>query len=390
MKKRIIFITEALWIGGIETALINLLNRINYSRYEVTLLVCRAELNLKERIPKECRILIVDRDKTYSSQRKYIFSKLYHLTEKPENPSKLHKALMWMVPMIKWIENRLFIDYVKKAMKYEKYDTAIIYSDRTSEIALRAIKADKYLMFYHHGIMRHVYHDQIAYKRCEKIITVSKNQAKELSKFVPIAKDKIIVINNLIDIGEIRKKAAETTLELFDKTKFNIVSVGRVSYEKGMDIAVRACAKLAESGFCRICWWIVGDGPAMQEVRKSVAQAGMEKYIILVGMKKNPYPYIRQADLYVQPSRFEGYPMTLLEALVIGQPVISTDNSGAREILQEGETGLLCSVDADQLADTVKMVLENKKVLVKLRDNVNLLDFEKQNEVELKKFENLL
>lgn len=392
MKKKVILVTNALWVGGIETALINLLNYIDYDKFDVTLLTLQAifDFDMKAKIPAACRVLTIDRERKHSYPDKYKFNRLYHLTEKSENPSLIHKLMMWAVPLIKWIENRLYIRFVRELMRSESFDTAVAYSDVVAEATIRAIHADRYLMFYHHGAMRHVYHDRIAYKKCEKIIAVSENQASELRKFVPAAANKIIAIHNLTDVEGIRKKAVEDTIEVFDRNKFNIVSVGRVSYEKGMDIAVHVCEKLVKDGFQNICWWIIGDGPAMKEVRKTVAQTNMEDHIILPGMKENPYPYIRQADLYVQPSRFEGYPMTILEALIIGQPVISTDNNGAKEIIQDGKTGLLCTTDIDKLADTVKKVLVNQQKLAEFRKNVYLLDFKKQNGEIIDKLQNLL
>ena len=110
----------------------------------------------------------------------------------------------------------------------------------------------------------------------------------------------------------------------------------------------------------------------------------------LVGMKENPYPYIRQASLYVQPSRFEGYPMTILEALVIGQPVISTYNNGAKEILQDRKTGLLCSVDILQIVRLVKLTMQKENILNELKENIVKLDFEQQNEIIMKLLENIL
>ncbi len=387
MKIKIIFVTKALWIGGIETALINLLNHFDYQKYEVTLLVLHAELDLLDRVHPSCRVLIADREKTVSFQEPYRFQRLYHLTEECDNPSFVHKMLMWTVPAVKWVENRLYIRYIREMMREERFNTAIIYSDVAAETAIRAIHADKYLMFYHHGAMRHVYHDAIAYKKCEKIIAVSENQAKELRKFVPSAAEKIISIHNLTDVEGIRKKAEQPTKEVFDETKFNIVSVGRVSHEKGMDLAVRVCARLVNDGFDNIRWWIVGDGPAMSEVQAVIAETHMEHHVILTGMKSNPYPYIRQADLYVQPSRFEGYPMTILEALVLGQPVVSTNNNGAKEILRDGVTGVLCPIHVDRIADAIEALLKNENDLKKMRKKVAEVNFEKNNEEAVQELE---
>lgn len=390
MKKKIIFVTKALWIGGIETALVNLLNYFDYDKYEVTLLVLHAKLDMKDQINPKCRLLIADREQKISFDSVYRYKKLFHLTEKTDKPSKLHKAFMWGIPAIKWLENRLYIRYIRKLMKDQHFDTAIIYSDVVAEITIRGIAADKFLMFYHHGAMRHVYHDKIGYKKCEKIIVVSKNQANELKKFIPKYRDKIVSVHNLTNIEEIREKGQMGIEELFDSSRFNIVSVGRVSHEKGMDIAVKVCAKLISDGYKNVKWWIIGDGPAMQEVRDTIKQLKVEDYIILTGMKSNPYPYIEKADLYVQPSRFEGYPMTILEALVLGQPVISTDNNGAREIIKEGITGILSPIQVDQMATTIEMFLNDRYSFEKMKKNVAELDFDTVNQNCIKLLETVL
>lgn len=366
-KKNIIFVTKALWIGGIETALVNLLNQFNYEKFEVTLLVLHAELNLLNDINPNCRILIVDREKMYSFNEKYKYIKLYHLTEEAEQPSLLHRMFMWMIPFLKWVENRQYIRYIRRLMKNESFDTCIIYSDVVAEMAIQGVHAEHFLMYYHHGSMRHVYHDQAAYKKCDKIIAVSENQAEELRKFVPYAKDKIVTIHNLTDIEGIQCKAAADTIEVFDKTRFNIVTVGRVSYEKGMDMAVQSCAKLVERGATNICWWIVGDGPAMPQIRTAITDMDIESYIKLVGMKDNPYPYVRQADLYVQPSRVESFGLTILEALVLGKVVVSTETFGAKENIINGINGFLCKLNANDISRTIENFLEHPEIIARLQ-----------------------
>lgn len=390
MKKKIVFVTKALWIGGIETALVNLLKELDYDKYDVTLLVLKAELDMLDQIHPKCRVLIADREKTVTFQKKYRYSRLFHLTEEAENPSWLHRMMMWTIPMIRWTENRLYIRYINRLMQKEQFDTAVIYSDVVAETAIRAISSDKYLMFYHHGAMRHVYHDKIAYKKCKKIIAVSENQAETLRKFIPQYKNKVIAIHNLTDVQGIRDKGMEAITAVFDKTKFHIVSVGRVSHEKGMDIAVKVCSRLIEDGYKNVRWWIVGDGPEMEKVREIIAELHMEKYVFTVGMKANPYPYIQQADLYVQPSRFEGYPMTILEALILGQVVISTDNPGASEIIDNNLTGILCPLDIKKLAATIETMIQKPQKLEKIKKSVQQINFLLQNYENINTLEKLL
>mgnify|MGYP001852482304 CR=1 FL=1 len=352
MKKKILFVTKALWIGGIESALINLLNSLDYNKYNVALLITKAELDLVERIHPKCKLLVVDRDATLTFNKSYKFGKLFHLTETTDHPSKFHQLMIWTIPIIKWIENGLYIYYVKSFFKEQYYDTVIIYNDAVAELAIKAIKADKYLMFYHHGEMRHAYHDKIAYKKCKNIIAVSNNLAEKLKKFVPKYSYKIIAIHNFINADQVIEKGKLSCDDIFDCTKYNIVSVGRLSFEKGMDIAVATCKELVDRGFTNIRWWIIGDGPEMQNIKKQVFSYHMEDYISLVGMKKNPYPYIKQADLYVQPSRVEAFGLTIKEAMILKKNIVATNTDGAKEILKNKE--LLCNADYQSLSNEIE------------------------------------
>lgn len=374
MKKKIVFVTEALWIGGIETALVNLMNCMDYEKYDVTCLVLRGSLELAERITPRCRLIVADRGRTVTFTEVYKHNRLYHLTEESENPSRLHRAMMWTVPAIRWLENRLYIRYIREQMKGEHFDTCVIYSDRTAETAVRAVKADKYLLFYHHGAMRKVWHDEIGYRKADKIIAVSGAVEQKLRMFRPQYADKMMTIHNLTDVEGIRAKSLEPIPEVFPADKFNIVSCGRVSREKGMDLAVEAAAELVAMGHDDIHWWIVGGGPAENEVREKITQLHMENHVTMLGMKDNPYPYIRKADLYVQPSRFEGYPMTILEALILGQPVVSTRTGGAQDILESGDGGIMCDITSKGIAACIAELRNNKKVR-ELQDNTLRIDW---------------
>lgn len=379
MKEKILFVTEALWIGGIETALVNLLQRVDHEKLDITLLILRSDQTMAPRLPAQVRLLVADRHKAVSFSERYRFARLYRLTEDCDNPSRLHKAMMWMVPAIKWLENRLYIRYVRKNLKDLHFDTCVIYSDRVAEMAVRAVKADRFLLFYHHGAMRREYHDEIGYRKAEKIIAVSGAVERKLRTFRPRYASKMMTIHNLTDIEGIRARAEMPVPEPFAPDKFHIVSCGRVAREKGMDLAVEACARLVEMGHGNIHWWIVGGGPAEAEVRQKIAELHMESYVTMLGMKENPYPYIKKADLYVQPSRFEGYPMTVLEALILGQPVLSTDNGGAGEMIRPGKDGLLCPVSGEGICDAMEDLLRQPDRLRQLRQAVAERDFHGEN-----------
>ena len=355
MKKKLIFITEALWIGGIEAALVNLLNRLDYTRYDVTCLILRDCQDFASRITAPCRLIVSDRQHPVGFSTAYPHSRMYNLMEEPQNPTKLRRLIWRMLRLcLRAPEARRYAAYVKEQLGDVHFDTAIIYSDRVAEIAVRAVPADRFLMFYHHGAMRREYHDEYGYRRAERIIAVSEALAEKLRAFRPRYGEKIIAIHNLIDIAGVREKSLETPSICFPKDCFNLVSCGRLSPAKGMDLAVHACARLVQQGHTRIHWWIVGGGPEERALRELIREKGLEDYVTLLGMQSNPYPYIRQADLYVQPSRFEAFGLTILEAMVLGKPVLSTETDGGREIIHSGLTGKLCPPDSASIAAAIQ------------------------------------
>lgn len=380
MKKKLIFITEALWIGGIESALVNLLNRIDYEKYDVTCLVLRGSLDLADRMPPECRLIVADRQQPVTFGEAYKYKRMYNLMEEPQHATKLRRFI-WkaLCAFLRAPEARLYAVYVKKQLGEEHFDTAIIYSDRVAETAVRAVNADKFLMFYHHGAMRREYHDTYGYKKAEKIIAVSELLAEKLKKYRPQYAEKIIAVNNLIDIERIKRMSTEEPETKFPKERFNIVSCGRLSEAKGMDIAASACGELVSAGFTNIRWWIVGGGPEEDALREQIAKLHLEEYVMLLGMRSNPYPYIRMADLYVQPSRFEGHCVTVMEARILAKPILATRNA-AREQINDGCDGMLCDTDASSIAGGIRVLIEHSELREKFKKALEHQDFDAANE----------
>ena len=380
MKRKLIFITEALWIGGIESALVNLLNRTDYEKYDVTCLVLRGSLDLADRMPPECRLIVADRQQPVTFGEAYKYKRMYNLMEEPQHATKLRRFI-WkaLCAFLRAPEARLYAAYVKKQLGEEHFDTAIIYSDRVAETAVRAVNADKFLMFYHHGAMRREYHDTYGYKKAEKIIAVSELLAEKLKKYRPQYAEKIIAVNNLIDIERIKRMSAEEPETKFPKERFNIVSCGRLSEAKGMDIAASACGELVSAGFTNIRWWIVGGGPEEDALREQIAKLHLEEYVMLLGMRSNPYPYIRMADLYVQPSRFEGHCVTVMEARILAKPILATKNA-AREQINNGCDGMLCDTDASSIAGGIRVLIEHSELREKFKKALEHQDFDAANE----------
>lgn len=380
-KKKIIFVSQALWIGGIETALVNLLNKLDYNKYDVTCLITHNYLDMAERLTKNCRLIVADRHSLVTFTKPYKFKKLYNILEEPQDATRFRRYL-WRILNIffKALENHLYSGYIKEQLKGESFDTAIIYSDRTAEIAVKAINAKKFLMFYHHGAIRKEYHDRYGYEKSETIIAVSDNITKELKTYRKKYANKIVTVNNVIDIDSIIEKSKEPIEEgLYSENNFNIVSCGRLSPVKGLNFAVEAVARLVEDGYTDITWYIVGGGPIEEDIKKQISEHKMEKHIFMLGMKNNPYPYMKKCNLFIQPSLFEGYSLSIMEAKILGTPILATYAAAGNQI-ENGVDGFLCETSTESVYKNLLRLYKNRKELESCKRTLINCDFDSINQ----------
>lgn len=389
-KKKIIFVSQALWIGGIETALVNLINKLDYNKYDVTCLITQNYLDMAERLNINCRLIVADRHSLVTFTKPYKFKKLYDILEEPQGATRFRRFI-WRVLNIlfKALENHLYSGYIKEQLKDESFDTAVIYSDRVAEIAVKAINAKKFFMFYHHGSIRKEYHDNFGYKKSEKVIAVSDNIACELKNYRKKYSDKIIVINNVIDTAPIIEKSKSPVEDnLFSETKFNIVSCGRLAPVKGLHFAIEAIAKLVAEGYTDINWYIVGGGPIEKELREQIAAHKTEKYIFMLGMKSNPYPYIKNCDLFIQPSLFEGYSLSIMEAKILGTPILATYAAAGNQITN-GVDGFLCDTSTETVYENILRLYKNPEELENVKRTLMNFDSDSINKKIISQLEEL-
>ncbi len=380
-KKKIIFVSQALWIGGIETALVNLINKLDYDKYDVTCLITENYLDMAERLTKNCRLIVADRHSLVTFTNPYKYKRLYDILEEPQGAS-CFRRLIWRILNIlfKALENHLYSGYIKEQMKSESFDTAVIYSDRVAEIAVKVINAKKFLMFYHHGGMRKEYHDSYGYKKSEQIIAVSDNIAQKLKEYRKKYADKIITINNVTDVDSITEKSHEPIEEgLFSENTFNIVSCGRLSPVKGLNFAVEAVARLVTEGYTDINWCIIGGGPIEKEIKEQIAAHKMENHIFMLGMKNNPYPYIKKCDLFIQPSLFEGYSLSIMEAKILGTPILATHAAAGKQI-ENGLDGFLCDANTESVYENILRLYKNRDALKKCKKALMNCNFDSINQ----------
>lgn len=357
MKKKLLFVTTALWVGGIESALVNLLGQLA-ADCDLTVILLRNDRTLAPELPSRCRLLVAERD-----------TWLTRLTEPPTAPSRLHRAFAWGFSALRWVEEGCHARLLAR-LAGRDYHRILIFSQNAAGVALRAFPKEKPILFYHQGSTP----DRVKnWHRCGKIVAVSEPLAEEMRRKFPKLSDKITGIPNLLAGERVLRRGSGSEPE-FPEDTFNIVTVGRLHHDKGPDLAVEAAAILRDRGL-NFCWYLVGSGPEEARLRGMIQAYGLENQVILTGLRENPYPYMKNADLYVQPSRVEGWGLAISEARILGRPVIATDTLGARAQLKPDR---LCPVRADALAEKIleskispenwDWQEENRKNLTKLRE----------------------
>ena len=207
------------------------------------------------------------------------------------------------------------------------------------------------------------------YKKFDKIFVVSEEGKEKLINLIPALNNKIEAFFNIISCNLIENmsKNEKGFNDSFDGVR--ILTVGRLSKEKGQDLTINVLARLRNEGY-KVKWYCVGDGPDKENYYNKIKDLGIEDYYILLGSKLNPYPFMKECDIYVQPSRHEGYCITLGEARCFDNPIVTTNFTGANEQIKNGETGLVCDISEEAIYKSIKKLLDDKELYNKIRINI--------------------
>ena len=238
----------------------------------------------------------------------------------------------------------------------DTYDIEVAFQER---MATRIIAASSNKSALHYAWI-HVLFDDLDYSvykgRFDRIVCVSKGNAQILQKDHPDI-GSVAYCYNPIDDGRIKQQAKEDTELEKNSGVMTMVSVGRVQAQKGYIRLMKILQRLKEEGF-RYEFWLIGDGPDMEEVSAYVKDKDL-KEVRLLGSRNNPHAFTAKADLFVCSSFYEGYSTACTEACILGVPVITTDVSGGREIIEEAEAGMVTGLSDDELYEGLKAVLSD-------------------------------
>ena len=166
-----------------------------------------------------------------------------------------------------------------------------------------------------------------------------------------------------------------------DRNKFNILSIGRLTKQKGYDIAIDALKILKKECF-DVHWWIIGAGELEDQLKKQVKDNELEEYITFIGLKANPYPYIRCCDLLVQPSRWEGKSVVLDETKILKKPILATNYSTVKDQLKDKKEGLIVDITSKAVADGVMMLRKDNELYNFIQNYLKEHEYGNEKEIE--------
>jgi len=362
MKKKILFINGNLHVGGVEKALLDILNHLNYEKYEVDLMLTETMGVLENQLPNQVNVLLRSMEGTYG-QLLYVIAKCI-----------LKRDWFCLKMRIIFLMMKLFgqkwILLGKRLLTHNKeYDCVVGFRPGLcSEIAAYAVNTKKRITWWHHGevTVDTKKYQQMA-ERCDKVVVVSDACREMLANHFPGLKEKMITVNNMLDVNTINRKADEFN-PYVEKDLIHIVSVGRLDPVKHFDNAIYAARQLKQNGI-RFKWHLVGEGQLLKELREKAFESDVNDCFIFEGNQVNPYPYIKNADLFVHPSYVESFGIVVIEALALGVPCVVTRSIGVMDFLIDGKNALITEQSYQSLTEKVIVVLENKKIYETLKMN---------------------
>lgn len=390
MKKKILFIMPSMFIGGAERSLLGLLEALDYSKVDVSLFLYRHEGEFLKYIPKEVDILPeIDEYKTFDiSVKSLLFSNKCIFGIK-RILSKI--AIKWNCCRKNthagvWMSMQYTARYLQGLLPQipGEYDLGIMYLG-VADTLVNKVNA-KVKMTWNHTDYDTLYPDKKMdleiYKKINYLVSVSEACNQKVKSFYPEIAEKSIVIENCLAEKLIKEQAKEKVNDLkMEESVIKLLSIGRYCEAKNFDNVPAICNKILQQGI-NLKWYIIGYGSDEALIKQKIKENGMENHVILLGKKNNPYPYMANCDIYVQPSRYEGKCVSVREAQMLEKPVIITKYETSSSQLEDGIDGIIVPLENSACADGIVKVINDKKLQNRLVQECKKRNYSNREEVQ--------
>lgn len=337
-KKKILIAQYSLGGGGAEKVLVDILNNVDYSKYEISIFLLRKEGVYLNKVNENVNIIVP----------------IGNINFKNEKANKLLNDFRFtLIKFMPKIVHRLVVG--------NEYDVEIAFVEGLTSkfIADSCNKNSKKISWVHIDLGKYKpikeFFQKRFYPKFDVIACVSEDSKRVFEKLYPNLKDKTRVVYNLIDSKQILELANEE-IE-FNEEIPTIIAVGRLSIQKRFDVLIKAHKLLLDDGINHKLL-ILGEGDKRDELQLLINNLNVNETVDLHGFVDNPYKYIKKSKVFAMSSDFEGLPLVVCESLVLGKPIVATRCTGPTELLDNGEYGLLVDCDNEvQLKDALKSIL---------------------------------
>ena len=389
MKYRVFIAIHYMEIGGAEISLIGLLQTLDYSKYDVDLFVYSHRGELMQFIPKEVNLLpeipeysqierpmlaaLKDGYLKIVLRRLYAKSRYYRY-KKANNPVESGAVFGYVFDSV---------TPVLPSLKYlGEYDLAISYLTPHNIVADKVL-AKKKAAWIHTDYSKIDVDASLelpVWSKFDHVVSISDQVTDNFLAVFPVLKDKIVRIDNTLPSSFVRVRAEQIAPEDVAKEMpreegvINLLSVGRFCYAKNYDNVPDICRRIVGRGI-DVRWYLIGFGGDEDLIRSKIVEQGMQERVIILGKKSNPYPYIKACDVYVQPSRFEGNPVTVHEAQILCRPVVVTNYPTAKDQVSDGQNGIIVPLDVEGCAEGLSTFIRDRLLRSRISDYLRSCDY---------------
>ena len=392
MKKKVLIVSHFMEIGGAERALLGLLNGFDYNEYEVSLFLFRHEGELLPFIPEEVHLLpevsqyttlarpilgvIKEKHFLLAFSRligKYA-AKIYNAVHRYDQNSQVeieysHKFTKWSMPQI---------------TPEITYDLAISFLTPHYFVAEKVNAKEKIAWIHtdYSFIQVDVKSERKMWKQYDHIVAISEACEDSFIRCFPSLKNKVVKIENLLAVKSIQDQASiDISEKLKNDDRISLLSIGRFCSAKNFDNVPDICRRILEKGVA-VVWYIIGFGADDELIQQRIRENNMQENVVILGKKENPYPYMKQCDWYVQPSRFEGKAVTVCEAQAMHKPVIIADYPTSKSQLIDGYDGVIVPQDNEKCAEAISIILKDRNLKEQLIKNTYHKDYSNAGEMQ--------
>lgn len=374
-------------LGGTEKSFLNLIDSLPKD-CEIDLLLLEKTGKLLPEVPSNVNVIEIDNEKVINSYLK-IGVLQFGLLQ-----FKKGRLTLGLRSVIQYILNKLFKSvnpfwaietHITQITKH--YDISVAYAGIHNFIAYYVLKKTnsiKKVLWVHFDISKVIGNSNFGtkhYPLFDQIFCVADNAGSVFKERFPATRGKVFTFNNIIKTEALARQASAGETYADDFEGLRILTLGRLSKEKGQQMIPEIISRLRADNH-NFRWYLIGEGGLSAEIEAKIKEGRLEEHLVLLGRKMNPYAYLRDCDLYVMTSLYEGDPVVLREAKAFQRPIITTNFLSASNLITNTEDGLIVEISANGLFKGIKMILENPVLRDKFA-RIPAADLNSDREIEL-------